>query len=96
MALGLFSGVPEAIYSSDRVGCTLLMVLSVAHSQNRAGNRAAPVGMPSSCAQSMLVAGGELQDARSCTHSDLSREGLTVLLFSSTDPQKEVCPQRPL
>lgn len=96
VALGLFSGVPEAVYSSDRVGCTLLMVLSVVHSQNRVGNQAAPKGMSSSCAQSMLVAGGELQDVRSCTHSDLSTEGLTVLLFSSTDPQKEVCPQRPL
>lgn len=25
---------------------------------------------------------------------ELSSEGLAVLLFSSTDPQKEVCPQR--
>lgn len=52
--------------------------------------------MSSSSAESVLGAGGELQGVRSCTHSNVSREGLSVLLFDSTDPQKEVCLQRHL
>lgn len=53
-------------------------------------------GWSSPSADSVLGAGGELQGVGSCSHSDLNRQGLTVLLFSCTGPQKEVCPQRPL